>query len=368
MEVRSYPEPYDDIYFETFSSYIFFYSVAQDSHWASCYRMIGVTDPTELTATSGNASIIERVNLIGSEYQGLPRARNIYSTFRDDKSNYLDGSNGIFEAHHVIVQSNRGFLGYLLAHPKYGQIMAKAGLSPCNVFGVLMNRYFRPTTQLVESVHRLLPWWTNNKPFDESVHQADPSVSLAVGIHVRTGDTSFRSLAPGEEEPGFQGGLKKFSIMLESAKNVILRESHHSSIANRSSVILVLSDSQHLKAYVRAMNDSSLVVSDPKPEHINHNEFSRYHRPIDESALEHIIVETYTEWYAYSTMNIFIAGGYLKIGGIYDDSGFSRTAMFRGLGDGRYFEAFGGAIVDPRNSKSLHEDSCVEFMEQGAKI
>jgi hypothetical protein len=348
-------------------------SLARDSHWASCYSIAGAPDPTDLKATSGNISIVERVNLVNSNFHGnRSREGNIYLMFRDNKTDFLRGKNAIFKTQHVIVQSNRGFLRFLLAHPVYGPIMADVGLNPCNTFGVKMNRYFHPTSQLLESVQRLLPWWSSNRNVKMStlpVHEDDASLPLVIGIHVRTTDDSFKSLASGEEEPGFQGGLKKLNLMLESARKVIRRETNHSALVNKSTFILVLSNSQLLKAYVRAMNDTSLVVSDPKPKHINRNEFNKYHdHPFDEEFYERIIIETYTEWYAYSTVDIFIAGGFLKIGGRFADSGFSRTAMFRGLGDGRDFEAFDGAIFNAQTSEFMHHDSCLELMEYGARI
>jgi hypothetical protein len=63
-----------------------------------------------------------------------------------------------------------------------------------------------------------------------------------------------------------------------------------------------------------------------------------------------------------------IAGGVYKSGEPFADSGFSRTSIFRDLGDGSDFSDFIGAVVNPRKNVSSNQNSwnqvCINIIEE----
>ena len=200
----------------------------------------------------------------------------------------------------VALRSNRGFTQGLVNAPSLADAVAARGLTSRNAqFGCLFNFLLRPTEAVLEPLAPLLA----------AMRRPD---SVTVGVHIRTGDSAFVDEPNADADAQRARGARLFAehrFILEFADGLAARLAAAYS-PPRTARLLLLGDSQSLRAHAAEVYGEKLLLSNASVGHV-----ARQQTALLSAVGEHWLYG-YAHAFAYSS-----------------HSGFPRTAAARAMRD-----------------------------------
>eukprot|EP00898_Chlorokybus_atmophyticus_P000983 jgi/Chlat1/1886/Chrsp145S02206 len=213
---------------------------------------------------------------------------------------HLGHLNSYFQEKVVVINFNRGVVSMAFRETGPQMRLQAMGLHPDTAFGCLLHFIMRPSS----TVHSLFARYS--QVLD------DPTV-FSVGIHIRTGDSSFQKNANltvlDHDEYGTQ-----FQEYFETAQ--VLAD-YHAQPGQRV-VWYVMSDNKALKDDARRRYTSRMLTTDIEAAHIDREIWEKAAREGKKKDPNRSLQESLGEWWLLSKCKYFV----LK-----RTSGFSRTAL-----------------------------------------
>eukprot|EP00898_Chlorokybus_atmophyticus_P003263 jgi/Chlat1/3938/Chrsp26S04195 len=214
----------------------------------------------------------------------------------------------------IVVGFNRGVVS--MAYREQNEVARRLkdlGMKPQFAFGCLLHMLVRPTKLL-------------RTQFAQHAAVLEDPDSFAVGIHIRTGDSSF-SADKKITCADFDGHGTQFYDYMRSAEDLQAVKG-----LGKKVVWFLMTDSETLKGDIRMRYGNKVMTTDVAPAHIDKEVYAtaKYNTP------EKNLIGALGEWWLFSKCDYFV----MKRG-----SGFSRTALAYSLheaaaiypGNGPYF-------------------------------
>jgi hypothetical protein len=228
----------------------------------------------------------------------------------------------------IRLQSNRGFSQGLLASARHAAVLEERGLDGRSAqFGCLFNFLLRPTREAIALVAPLVDAM-------ESAHSAGNAI---VGIHVRTGDTSFATPSTGPPDGGSREAelFRAHAFIFDYARQLGHNLTASAAAANREGASALGGQARRAARYV-ILGDSAMLRQRAAAELGEH---SVLYYGNGSAVLGHVARErgaltlqsAIAEHWVYAGCDAFVYSSH---------SGFPRTAASRAMRDDRIHTCF----------------------------
>ena len=240
----------------------------------------------------------------------------------------------------LVLRTNRGFTQGLLTSARHAAAVSAHGLSPSNAqFGCLFNFLLRPTAEALAAI----------RPQRAALQAAHAAGEVTVGVHVRTGDSSFTTeKAAASAVAGNARGAELYAshrFIYDYALELARRIAEERGGA-RASRLLLLGDSPTLRRHAAAQIGEAFILSAAEQAGgsagssegggvvVGHVARQQDARTLQGAVAEH---------WLYSAADAFVYSSH---------SGFPRTAAARALRDDAIHTCFHytGRTFNPQNT------------------